>query len=105
MGLPVNCASAFSSFVIFSAMLASKASLMSLLLCAKACAANLAMLAGLTMNAFDEPGGLVRQVLFMPSGGHDTTGNLAEYDAVPDKASVPPAQPTIMTGRPHLLYS
>merc|ERR1719428_2607987 len=57
------------------------------------------------MNALDEPGGLVRQVLFIPSGGQDTTGNLAKYDAVPDNASVPPAQPTIMTGRLELLYS
>merc|ERR1719353_569145 len=51
------------------------------------------------MNALDEPGGLVRHVLFMPSGGQETTGNLAEYDAVPDKASVPPAHPTNIIGR------
>merc|ERR1711976_786250 len=86
-------------------MLASNAASTSLLCFAKSCAANLAMFAGLTINALDEPGGLVRQVLFMPSGGQDTTGNLAKYDAVPDNASVPPAQPTIITGRPHLLYS
>merc|ERR1719506_2170290 len=79
-------------------MLASSAVQMSLLRLAKACAANLAMLAGLTMKAFDEPGGLVRQVLFMPSGGQETTGNLARYDAVPERASVPPAHPTIITG-------
>merc|ERR1719482_2578313 len=57
------------------------------------------------MKALDDPGGFVRQVLFIPSGGHDTTGNLAKYDAVPDSVSVPPAQPTIMTGRVDLLYS
>merc|ERR1712048_780808 len=72
---------------------------------ANSCAANFAMLAGFTMKAFDDPGGLVRQVWFMPSGGQDTTGNFDEYDAVPDKASVPPAQPTIMTGPFDLLYS
>merc|ERR1712216_77441 len=86
-------------------MLSSRTSLMSLLLCAKTCAANLAMFAGLQMKAFDDPGGLVRQVLFMPSGGQETTGNLAKYDAVPERASVPPAHPTIMTGRAVLLYS
>merc|ERR1712146_585716 len=86
-------------------MLASSASLMSLLLCANTCAANLAILEGFTMKALDEPGGFVKQVLFIPSGGHDTTGNFAKYDAVPDNASVPPAQPTIMTGRVDLLYS
>merc|ERR550537_1395753 len=52
------------------------------------------------MKALEDPGGFVRQVLFIPSGGQDTTGNLDKYDAVPDKASVPPAHPTIMTGRP-----
>merc|ERR1719453_1560295 len=57
------------------------------------------------MKALEEPGGLVRQVLFMPSGGQETTGNVAKYEAVPDRASVPPAQPTIITGRSDLLYS
>merc|ERR1712193_264091 len=57
------------------------------------------------MKALEDPGGFVRQVLFIPSGGQDTTGNLAKYDAVPDNASVPPAQPTIMIGRLELLYS
>merc|ERR1711904_285703 len=78
---------------------------MSLFLFAKACAANFATLAGLQMKAFEEPGGFVRQVLFIPSGGQETTGNFAKYDAVPDNASVPPAQPTIMIGRLDLLYS
>merc|ERR1712048_1171449 len=77
-GLPVNWASAFSSFVIFSAMLASSAPLISLFLQANTCAANLATLAGFTMNAFDEPGGFVRQVLFIPSGGQETIGNSAK---------------------------
>merc|ERR1711887_46032 len=101
----VSCSSACSSFVIFSAMLASNAVPTSWLCCAKSCAANLPMLDGFTMKAFDEPGGFVKQVLFMPSGGQETTGNLARYDAVPDKASVPPAHPTIITGREALLYS
>merc|ERR1712070_667117 len=57
------------------------------------------------MKALEEPGGFVRQVLFMPSGGQETTGNFARYDAVRERASVPPAQPTIMTGREALLYS
>merc|ERR1711953_1517899 len=86
-------------------MLASSAALTSGQLEENICAANFAMLFGLTMKALEEPGGLVRQVLFMPSGGQDTTGNLAEYDAVPERASVPPAQPTSMMGRADLLYS
>merc|ERR1719247_2263400 len=57
------------------------------------------------MNALEDPGGFVRQVLFIPSGGQDTTGKVAKYDAVPDSASVPPAQPTIMIGLSELLYS
>merc|ERR1711975_27536 len=57
------------------------------------------------MKALEDPGGFVRQGLFIPSGGQDTTGNLDKYDAVPDKASVPPAHPTIMTGRVDLSYS
>merc|ERR1719242_625200 len=56
------------------------------------------------MKALDDPGGFVRQVWFMPSGGQDTTGNLARYEAVPESASVPPAQPTIITGPVDLLY-
>merc|ERR1719456_1141517 len=98
MDFPVSFASADSSFVIFSAMLASKLSYTSLFLFAKACAANFATLAGLQMKAFEDPGGFVKQVLFMPSGGQETTGKLDKYDAVPDSASVPPAQPTSMTG-------
>merc|ERR1719420_595504 len=97
-GFLVSCSSAFSNLVIFSAMLASSASATSLLWRANNCAANLPILAGFTMKALEDPGGLVRQVLFIPSGGQDTTGNFARYDAVPERASVPPAQPTIMTG-------
>merc|ERR1711985_210779 len=100
-----SCSSAFSNFVIFSAMEASSACATSLLRCANTWAANLPILAGFTMKALEDPGGFVRQVLFIPSGGQDTTGNLAKYDAVPDNASVPPAQPTIMIGRAELLYS
>merc|ERR1719265_1839137 len=59
---PVNCASAFSNFVIFSTMFASSVSAISLLWRANTCAANFPMLAGFTMNAFEEPGGLVMQV-------------------------------------------
>merc|ERR1712188_137749 len=86
-------------------MLSSSECATSLLWRENICAANLPMLAGFTMKALEDPGGFVRQVLFMPSGGQETTGNLAKYEAVPDSASVPPAQPTIMTGREHLLYS
>merc|ERR1719440_1277225 len=86
-------------------MFVSNVSETSLLRQANICAANFPTLAGFTMNAFEDPGGLVRQVLFMPSGGQDTTGNVARYDAVPDNASVPPAHPTIITGRVDLLYS
>merc|ERR1711924_201691 len=100
-----SCSSAFSSFSTFSAMLASSAAATSLSKRAKTCAANLPTLEGLTMKALEDPGGFVRQVLFKPSGGQETTGNLAKYDAVPDKASVPPAQPTNKTGRADLLYS
>merc|ERR1711976_638390 len=89
-GFFTSSASAFSSLPILSAMLASKAAAIFASACANSCAANLATLAGFMMYAFDEPGGFVRQVWFMPSGGQDTTGNLDEYDAVPDKASVPP---------------
>merc|ERR1719223_803545 len=91
----LSCSSASSNFRIFPAMFSRSADLISLLERANICAANFATLAGLTMKAFDEPGGLVRQVLFMPSGGQETTGKLAKYDAVPDNASVPPAHPTI----------
>merc|ERR1711907_856533 len=100
-----SCWSAFSSFVIFSAMDASSASATSLLWRANACAANFAILDGFRIKALEDPGGFVRQVIFIPSGGQDTTGNLAKYDAVPDNASVPPAQPIIITGRVDLLYS
>merc|ERR1711988_914959 len=86
-------------------MLDSSAAATSLFEQANTCAANLPMLEGFTMKALDDPGGFVKQVLFIPSGGHDTTGNFAKYDAVPDRASVPPAQPTIMIGRLELLYS
>merc|ERR1711988_375947 len=86
-------------------MAASRAPATSWLCWANTCAANLPMLAGFTMKALEDPGGFVRQVLFMPSGGQETTGNLERYDAVPDKASVPPAQPTNSTGRVDLLYS
>merc|ERR1719183_3266697 len=79
-------------------MLASSAAETSSLYRANICAANFATLVGLQMKALEEPGGFVRQLLFMPSGGQDTTGNFDEYDAVPDKASVPPAQPTSITG-------
>merc|ERR1719230_1370595 len=71
---------------------------------ANICAANFATLAGFTMKALDEPGGFVRQVLFIPSGGQETTGKLDKYEAVPDKASVPPAQPTSTIGCFLLLY-
>merc|ERR1719161_1596256 len=101
---PVSLASAASNLVIFSAIFASNESEMSLLCFANNWAANLPMLAGLTMKAFEDPGGFVRQVLFIPSGGQETTGKVAKYDAVPDSASVPPAQPTIM-GLSELLYS
>merc|ERR1712217_613627 len=86
-------------------MLASNATAISLSACANNCAANFATLAGFMMKALDDPGGFVRQVWFMPSGGQDTTGNFAKYDAVPESASVPPAQPTIITGPRALLYS
>merc|ERR1719440_163332 len=86
-------------------MFVSNASETSLLRDANICAANLPMFAGFTMNALEDPGGLVRQVLFMPSGGQETTGKVAKYEAVPDKASVPPAQPTNIMGRSDLLYS
>merc|ERR1719161_1840556 len=102
---PVSLASAASNLVIFSAIFASNLLETSLLRCANNWAANLPMLAGLTMKAFEDPGGFVRQVLFIPSGGQDTTGKWDKYEAVPDSASVPPAQPTNITGLPDLLYS
>merc|ERR1719199_675870 len=91
----VSCSSAFSNFVTFSAMAATNACSTSWLCCTKSCAANFPMLAGLQMNAFEEPGGFVRQVWFMPSGGQEITGWIERYEAVPERASVPPAQPTI----------
>merc|ERR1719262_394323 len=103
--LLASCSSAFSNFTIFSAIEAVRASSISVLCLANICAANLPILAGFTMKALEDPGGFVRQVLFIPSGGQDTTGNFAKYDAVPDNASVPPAQPTNMIGRLELLYS
>merc|ERR1711862_1067348 len=100
-----NSASAASNFMIFSLIFISSAAATCALERENICAANFATLAGFKMKALEEPGGFVRQVLFMPSGGQETTGNFDKYDAVPDRASVPPAQPTIITGRPHLLYS
>jgi len=44
--------------------------------CANICAANFATFAGFRMKALDEPGGFVRQLLFMPSGGQETNGCL-----------------------------
>merc|ERR1719375_694484 len=86
-------------------MLLSNASETSLLSLANIWAANFPTFAGLQTNAFEDPGGFVKHVWFIPSGGQETTGNVAKYDAVPDRASVPPAQPTIITGRSALLYS
>merc|ERR1711988_880974 len=70
---PVSFESAFTSFSIFSAMAASSASDTSLLDLANICAANLATLEGLQTKALEEPGGLVKQLLFMPSGGQEIT--------------------------------
>merc|ERR1719311_1545460 len=67
--------SASSSFLIFSWVPASRAAATSGLACENTCAANLATLAGLTMKAFEDPGGLVRHDWFIPSGGHETTGH------------------------------
>merc|ERR1712083_210378 len=91
--------------MIFSRMLASRVALTSGQELAKNCAANFATLAGFIMNAFEDPGGFVKQVLFMPSGGQETTGCLERYDAVPESASVPPAQPTMSMGSFLSLYS
>merc|ERR1712187_799192 len=98
-------ASADSNFAIFSLIFASSAAATCSLERENICAANFATLAGFIMKAFEEPGGFVKHVLFMPSGGQETTGKFAKYEAVPDKASVPPAQPTIMTGREDFPYS
>merc|ERR1719188_2017303 len=100
-----SCSSACSSLRIFSAMLASSAAATCGQWFAKYCAANFATFAGLQMKAFDDPGGFVKQVWFWPSGGQETTGNLAKYEAVPESASVPPAQPTKSNGSVDLLYS
>merc|ERR1712217_530721 len=98
-------ASAASNFVICSLIFASSAAATCSLERENICAANFATLAGFTIKALEEPGGLVRQVLFMPSGGQETTGCLERYDAVPESASVPPAQPTMSMGSFLSLYS
>jgi len=78
LGRLASCSSAFSSLVIFSAMFACTASAIGLLARDIICAANFATLLGFMTYALEEPGGFVRQVSFMKSGGQLTTGKLAE---------------------------
>merc|ERR1712072_223152 len=77
LGLRANCSSAFSNFVTLSAMFAWRASAICPQERENICAANLATFAGLIMQALEEPGGFVRQVSLMPSGGQETTGKFA----------------------------
>merc|ERR1719412_2055625 len=98
-----SLASAASNLVIFSSIFFSIASRIVTFDIDKIWAANRAAFAGLQMKALELPGGFVRQVLFMPSGGQLTTGHTAWYDAVPLRASVPPAHPMRTNGSAELL--
>lgn len=68
--------SAFSSFATLTQLLSSSLVFRAGTLLEKTWLTNLTALAGDLMNALDDPGGLVKHELFMPSGGHDTTGQM-----------------------------
>jgi len=55
------------------------------------------------MTALEDPGGFLRQVSLGPSGGQEITGNREIKEAVPERASVPPAHPTISNGSAEVL--
>ena len=49
-------------------------------------------------NELEDPGGFARQVMFKSlSGGQETTGHTEWNEAVPESASVPPAQAMMHT--------
>ena len=59
-----------------------------------------AVFPGDLMKELEDPGGLVRQVWFttVTSGGQETTGNTEWKEAVPERASVPPAHAMMQHG-------
>jgi len=85
-------------------MLSSKAAATCGQCVAKNCAANFATFSGFATEELEEPARFVKQELFMPSGGQDTTGNLAKEEATPERASEPLAQLMSIKGSVDLLY-
>ena len=72
---------------------------MSLLMKLKYWAANLAALSGLSISAFELPGGFFMHDSYSSLLGGQLMTGLAEWnDAMPDRASVPPATAMIRTG-------